>query len=195
MNATRTNDCPICLEAICDSKNHVTTDCGHSFHTNCLMTSVAHNGFGCPYCRAVMAEVPEDEDEDEEEYEEDSEDEYVMRGMRWLFQRANNEELDEDEDDEDEEEDETDATPKPTVELITRKLAQQGVTMEQLIKIVLLEHPEYESNEDEYDDVGNELFGKIRVIISNYNPADEAPKDTPVQVVDSFYENRFLRVV
>ena len=52
-------DCPICLDCIETSKNCVTTECGHCFHTSCLMTSVAHNGFGCPYCRAKMAEEPE----------------------------------------------------------------------------------------------------------------------------------------
>jgi hypothetical protein len=49
-------DCPICMEQIESfTKNCVTTECGHCFHTSCLMTSVAHNGFGCPYCRTAMA--------------------------------------------------------------------------------------------------------------------------------------------
>jgi hypothetical protein len=133
-----------------------------------------------------MAEVPKD-DEDEDEYEEDdfesvNEDnisDYALRGMRWLYQRANGEELD---DEEDEEEEEEEMTPKPSVELITRKLKNQGVTMEDLIKTLLLVHEEYEREEDEYEAVEAELFGKIRIIISNYNEAEEivaATKSTP----------------
>jgi len=70
------------------------------------MTNVAHNGFGCPYCRAEMAEVPEDSDDEDddseyyEEYEEDLLDDYSLRGFRWLFQRAEGEELDDEPDDE-----------------------------------------------------------------------------------------------
>ena len=64
-------ECPICMEELQIGKNCVTTECGHRFHTNCLMTSVAHNGFGCPYCRSVMAEeVIEDDDEEEVEIDE-----------------------------------------------------------------------------------------------------------------------------
>ena len=78
------NECPICMEIIDTNKNCVTTECGHCFHTNCLMTSVAHNGFGCPYCRTAMAQsVNNEEDEEEEEdedYEEDDEEEYEIVG-------------------------------------------------------------------------------------------------------------------
>jgi hypothetical protein len=49
-------DCPICLEKIESfTKNYVTTECGHCFHTSCLMASVSHTGFGCPCCRTSMA--------------------------------------------------------------------------------------------------------------------------------------------
>ena len=61
-------ECPICMDSIEISTNCVTTECGHCFHTNCLMKSIAHNGFGCPYCRTKMAEEPEEE---EDEYEEE----------------------------------------------------------------------------------------------------------------------------
>jgi len=181
------------------------------------MTNIAHNGFGCPCCRSTMAEVPkDDEDEDEDDFESISDDgysisDYSLRGMRWLYQRANGEELDDEEDEEEEEEEEEEVTPKPSVELITRKLKNQGVTMEDLIKTLLLVHEEYDREEEEYENVEAELFGKIRIIISNYNEAEEllpttkSTTTTPtiarpqVQVehlaVDKFYEDRFLRVV
>ena len=65
------NDCPICMDCIVSTTNKVVTECGHCFHTNCLMASIAHNGFGCPCCRAVMAQEPETEQDqdDEESYE------------------------------------------------------------------------------------------------------------------------------
>jgi len=179
-------ECPICYDVITENTNTVITECGHKFHTNCLMTNIAHNGFGCPCCRTTMAEVPEDEDEyEEDDFESVNEDnisDYALRGMRWLYQRANGEELDDEEDEEEEEEEEEEMTPKPSVELITRKLKNQGVTMEDLIKTLLLVHEEYEREEDEYEAVEAEIFGKIRIIISNYNEAEEivaTSKPTP----------------
>ena len=48
-------ECSICLEKV-DCVNCTVTSCGHSFHTNCLMTNVLHNGVGCPYCRQKLAD-------------------------------------------------------------------------------------------------------------------------------------------
>jgi hypothetical protein len=63
---TTTSECPICFDII-NSTNQTITECGHAFHTNCLMKNVMHNGFGCPYCRAKMCEEPETSLSDEEE--------------------------------------------------------------------------------------------------------------------------------
>ena len=52
------NECPICTDKFVGLNNRVTTECGHTFHCSCLMKHVARNGFGCPYCRATMAENP-----------------------------------------------------------------------------------------------------------------------------------------
>jgi hypothetical protein len=65
------HECPICLEEIVGFKNRVTTECGHTFHCRCLLTNAAHNGFGCPFCRAELADAVEDSDDDESEYDED----------------------------------------------------------------------------------------------------------------------------
>jgi hypothetical protein len=64
-------ECPICLEEIVGLKNRVTTECGHTFHCRCLLTNAAHNGFGCPFCRAELADEVEDSDDDEDEYDSD----------------------------------------------------------------------------------------------------------------------------
>ena len=67
---TLVDECPICLEEIVGLKNRVTTDCGHTFHCRCLLTNIAHNGFGCPFCRAELADEVEDSDA-ESEYDSD----------------------------------------------------------------------------------------------------------------------------
>lgn len=67
-----THECPICFDII-NSTNQTITECGHVFHTNCLMKNVMHNGFGCPYCRTRMCEDEHlADDQDDEENEEDS---------------------------------------------------------------------------------------------------------------------------
>ena len=190
-------DCPICMDCIeSTTKNCVTTECGHCFHTNCLMRSVAHNGFGCPYCRAVMAEEPEEDEETvwsdvEEEEEEEMFDDDALRGFRMFFNNLNGEPHDrEDEDDEQEIEqgadsDETEEDPNvPTTDFVAQKLKDQGVTFEQLVKIICeYDHSEYEDDEAA-ERLGSELFGKIRIIVSNYTPEQAAlPAQQPAPVV------------
>ena len=199
-----THECPICMEVLTGTKNIVTTECGHCFHTNCLMTSVAHTGFGCPYCRTQMAAAPEDsddEDDDDDDSEWDTVDEddelygdHSLRGVRWLFQRANGEEVDDEEDLEDTRDDEDmDIIVKPSVEFLTRKLVSQGITMENMVQALLIDHEEYDNSAvgANFDGI---LFGKLRILISNFKPEDDAPKVVDIASVDSFYENRFMRV-
>jgi hypothetical protein len=205
-------DCPICMEVFTGVLNVVVTECGHKFHTNCLMTSVAHNGFGCPYCRAKMAEEIEDsDDEDEDDMSIDSEDQEALDreenralgGVRWLFNRANDEELssvydgeDEDSDSEDEDEEE-DQEPKPSAAFIAKKLTEQGVTVEHMVKSMLLSHEEYGNEDEAFSRVDDELFGKIRILITNFQPEQE-PKVAPLvklEEVSAYYSDRFNRVV
>ena len=192
-------ECPICIEVMTGPKNIVTTECGHCFHTSCLMTSVAHNGFGCPYCRTQMASAPEESVDDDDSawssYDEDEElyGDHSLRGARWLFQRANGEEVDDEEDlEEEEEREEADIIVKPSVEFLTRKLVSQGITMENMVQSLLVDHEEYDNSAAGADFDGI-LFGKLRILISNYKLEDDAPK-VDIASVDSFYENRFMRV-
>jgi len=193
--------CPICMDDLpmlataAAGTNRVTTECGHSFHTSCLMSSVAHRGFSCPCCRTEMAEEPEEsDDEDDEEYDDEDDEEYEyppvyvsgielrrreigFQGMRLMFQREAGEELEEK--DEDEIEDEMDARsepeeeeePKPSVEYLVEALTRQGVTMQDMVKVMLMEHEEYEKDDEEYMEASDNIFGKLRVLISNYLPA------------------------
>lgn len=195
-------DCPICMDCIeTTSKNCVTTECGHCFHTNCLMQSVAHNGFGCPYCRTAMAEVPDEEEtiysDEQDEYDDDDEEEEMfdddaLRGFRFFWNILNGEEHDVDDEDEEEVyiEELTDfphtqssnASNIPSSNFIAQKLKEQGVTFEQLISATLMNHVEYHTNE-ENDRTDGEIFGMIRRIINNYTPTLEQAEPLVVAAV------------
>jgi hypothetical protein len=187
-------ECPICMDTIEGNKNCITTDCGHCFHANCLMTNVAHNGFCCPYCRTSMAEdidedIDEDEDDDDDEYEDEDDEIYiqqftadmVLRGFRFFMNNINQEEYDE-QDIEDEEvstayceqEQEEPGVHVPTTDFITESLVSQGVTMEDLVKVLLLNHEEYDKYEKKFDRLDGEIFGKMRIIISNFTPTQQS---------------------
>ena len=162
-------DCPICFECIETAKNCVTTECGHCFHANCLMKSVAHNGFGCPYCRTAMAEVVKEEEyEDDDEYDEEDDEEedeeyvedYLLRGMRWLIQRAQGEEPDTFESDE---------PVSITSNQITQKIVEQGVTMEQLIGILFNDKRVFSTIKYSRSRSSRQIFEKIQSIIDDYN--------------------------
>ena len=193
-------ECPICMDEIEGEKNKITTNCGHCFHTSCLMTNVAHNGFNCPYCRTAMAEEPA-EDNSDDEYDEFSIDEseeegpdyndHVLRGARWLFQRADGEEADDDsESDESESEPEEvveEQVDRPSVDYIVENLIQRGVTMADLVKsILLVDHNEFQ-NESSFERGDSELFGKFRIIISNYRPTpvpEPEPEPEPISIIE-----------
>ena len=198
-------ECPICMDQIEGEKNKVTTECGHCFHTACLMKHVAHNGFGCPYCRDVMAEEPADDNSDEEydEFSTDEEDEEpdytdnVLRGSRWLFQRAEGEEPDDEEDTVlDEAEERVEVEPRAPVDYIVDKLTERGVSMADLVKAILIrDHDEYQFH-DEFERVDDELFGKFRVIISNFQlPAVADVAASSVDEVEEVVETTVLPVL
>jgi len=85
-----TNECPICYECISQEKNTTTTDCGHCFHTTCLLKNCSINGFDCPICRNNMtskkstANATLEEEEDDLDTEAD-----FIRTMERAFAVAN----------------------------------------------------------------------------------------------------------
>ena len=87
-------ECPICMDTINPEVNCVVTECGHTFHTRCLLTNIVHNGFDCPYCRTVMIDEATlhaiSESDDEEVNERDN----TLNNL--------NREFDEDDDDDNE---------------------------------------------------------------------------------------------
>ena len=167
-------ECPICYDEIIASKNCVTTECGHIFHCSCLMKNSVTNGFSCPMCREKMAEEPEDdESEDDEESiwtdEDDEIEDDVLTSFRMFHQRLNGEEVEDNpEEPEEAEEAEEEAVPRPTASQIAAKLVEQGVTIEDLVKCLLVEHEEYDPELEANDRKSGEMFGQFRIIISNY---------------------------
>jgi hypothetical protein len=160
------------MDEISINSNCVTTECGHKFHASCLMENVAHNGFCCPYCRTVMAEKVEDEDEEEDEEDEELYNDFALRGLRFFTNNLDGLQHDENDEEEEKEEEEfedieEEEIVKPSFTFITQKLVEKGVTMEQLVKSLLTNHDEY-CEDNELIRVDNELWGKFRIIINNY---------------------------
>jgi hypothetical protein len=208
--------CPVCMDYIVGITNKVVTECGHCFHTNCLMANVSYNGFGCPYCRTMMADEPvfdnlsysQGEGEDNESVDDSlnssmrglTEDEYcsylALISIRRLFRQEGNYEDDDEDDDEDDEstgwptdvEEQEESYPKPSIEYLVQKLVEEGYTMERFVKAFLSEHDEYDDIEDECIREVDYVFGSLRVIISNYTPSIESSVPVPVTPVQ-FEEN------
>jgi len=178
-------ECAICMDDIdFNQNNFIKTECNHCFHTSCLMKNVAHNGFACPYCRTEMAEAVEDSDDEDYDREEDEQeelyDDYALRGLRFFtnnldgVEHNNEDELEEQEDEENAVE-EVVVIAKPDAAYIAEKLVEQGISMEQVIKVLLRDHEEYDAEEIEFDEVDEYIWARMRTIISNYqavpNPA------------------------
>ena len=145
-------ECSICLENIVGVSNKVVTDCGHTFHCKCLMTNITFNGFGCPFCRNVMAEEKDDDDDEDEDDEEDEEDDE-----------------DDDDDYDDDEDDDEENIKMPESSVVTKILQEQGYTMEDLVKIHLfLEHGQWGTHYQEYEDISGRLYRFIGEICIEY---------------------------
>ena len=129
-------ECPICFDDINPTKNCIITECGHKFHASCLMRSVAHENFDCPCCRFELVERPEESDDgfDEDNYDDDDDDDdEIMQSMRWMFQRAEGEELEEEELEEDEEQ----QPPDVPLSYVVENLTTMNYSFEDMIKIIL----------------------------------------------------------
>jgi len=107
-------ECPICFDVIENNNNCMVTECGHRFHTNCMLKHVSMGNHGCPMCRTAMVSPSEnneddeetlysedDDDEDEDDYDDldirnnpEQIDDYILRGFRWLFLQYPSEEDD-----------------------------------------------------------------------------------------------------
>jgi hypothetical protein len=93
------HDCPICLDEMNETKNKTITDCGHKFHTSCLMQNISLNGFGCPYCREKLFKSTKNDNVRKVVFISDlnfiENENYIFDGFRCFHQRNNNEQLEE----------------------------------------------------------------------------------------------------
>ena len=188
--------CCICLDDILPGKNMLTTECGHIFHCSCLMTNAAHNGFGCPYCRTEMAIIPDDDNmssDEESIYDSDDEsidmespfDDDVLTSFRMFHQRNDDSNI-EPEPLFDEEEINIDS--KPTAEYISEILIRQGVEVKDLVRCLLIDHEEYEDDHI-INHKADTMFGRMRVIISNYVPNESVPRVPLIQRISNYVPN------
>jgi hypothetical protein len=188
-------ECCICMDNIANKNiNCVTTECGHTFHTNCLMANVSHNGFGCPYCRQAMAEEKNDEDlsdtlSDYETIESEPElyNDYALTSMRWMFQREEEGEVQNDEEEEEDVEEvveENVVTPniiRPNMTFIAEKLLQRGTTIEDLIEsyLSLADFEEYDDDIlSNFIEKENAVFKKVKNIIREYRRQQPQEQET-----------------
>jgi hypothetical protein len=143
----------------------------------------------------MAEEVHEELSDDGEEDEDEMFDDDALRGFRFFFNNLDGEAHDVDDEAEEaemdaEEETEDDAEPDvnvPTTDFVAQKLREQGVTFEQLVRLVCnIDHEEY-SGDEQADRFGDELFGKIRIIVSNYQPQQAAviPEEGIQVILDS----------
>ena len=126
------------MDDIIGLNNRVTTECGHAFHCSCLMQNAAHNGFGCPYCRTTMAEIPDDSDLDSDDsitissFYNDEEDEFLT-SFRMFHQQLNGQEVEEEDSDSDstdwsdEDSDEEEGGLEEGLEIIGQPVVEGGL--------------------------------------------------------------------
>ncbi len=60
--AVESNECAICLECVTPNKNSCITECGHKFHTSCLLKSCDRGNFNCPLCRNNLINEKREQD-------------------------------------------------------------------------------------------------------------------------------------
>jgi hypothetical protein len=181
------------MEMIDVSKNCVTTECGHKFHTSCLMRNVSFNGFECPYCRTVMAE-DDDEDSNDEEYDEDNaededaedEDDDIEEPplLRWI--------IDEDTDEIDENYPLSNEDPIPSFDLILKTLIEKNVSYEDLVKCTLFGHLAFSFTEHnpEINRLTELINNQIYEVIINYKPEQEEVSKYNFYFLEEEYKQR-----
>jgi hypothetical protein len=180
------------------------------------MQNAAHNGFGCPFCRTAMAEESEDSEDDEDDEDDgresfgwetedddeeqettpEDEEDYALRGLRFMINQVDDENgwhSMEDDNAEDNYEtrrnsqvqanQEIDQRERDDAVFITQELLREGVTAEMLVMCLLGGcHEEYIRSK-QFDRVDRDVFGKIRRLIDireNNRQQNQTQTETPV---------------
>lgn len=186
---TTTIDCVICFEMIGD-KNCLTTECGHKFHTSCMMKNIKVNGFGCPCCRTLMAEKEDVKSEDEQDDDDVDEEAYslfddelssiasseyshemidqedMLRAFRMFTNRSEGQEP--------EPEDVLDELVKgeeqfyvPTINSLTKELVEDGITMNEVVAMFLREklHGRYDTGLQYNEETMSKTWNRMAALI------------------------------
>lgn len=152
------NECPICMDSLCITKNYCTTECGHAFHSSCLFKNFS-NSVDCPLCRKELITYPEEENDTE------TDDEAV-------------------DDNASDATSESDDKPPISLNQITNALKKQGFNDKDLLNSILM-NVWFEDNEISDDDVvrnGN-LIDMIYSIINKEVAVDYRDSRTYANVL------------
>jgi hypothetical protein len=146
------------------------------------MKNTAHNGFGCPYCRKMMTELPnyEDESDDEDDISlitdvSDMENN-VLTSFRMFHQQLEGEEPEEEPEND---EDYITQDDGPDYLYVAHRLKETDITFEQLVKLLLLEYYDYTHRQSELDNIkeSNIIYGQFNRILHRYRyQTDEAER-------------------
>lgn len=141
-------ECCICFELINKNKNNCITECGHMFCLKCLANSMSYGNWNCPYCRTAVIEPPEDEEDDDDDYEEDDDEELEEGEVREEGELYEGEDEDDDDDSD---------RAECSVEEVTRRLKENGISMEDLV-CMLYGRLKKDDTEENFNEIEKKIF-------------------------------------
>lgn len=159
------NECPICYDEIADNSNKTITECGHCFHSNCLIKHAILTNQGCPLCRQQLADIEKQEEESDDENYSDSD--------------SDDDSYDDSDDDQSQESTRpitATVSRKRTIDHILRELKRRNLTERHVIAALLTSvfHPRWLSR---YFDIGEEDKIKDEEVIDVFGSIHELPVD------------------
>lgn len=185
MNENKNNEyiCPICLDAIIALNNNTITECGHHFHTKCLFKNITSNGFSCPYRRNdmtpvnIIEEFTNDNDNDNDivreplipyNFHKAEMENYVLRGLRWLNQQNNNDELEPEYPDFYPNEVENNDSPMASLEDVIKEFNKANISNNQLIEYILKDYVHDSYRDNLTSESYKKIYTKLRGIDANF---------------------------
>ena len=159
-------ECPICYDEITNKANKTITECGHCFHSSCLIKHAVLTNTGCPMCRQQLADIEESESEsDTNSYSDSESDDY------------DEDDADEEEEDEDEDRPITAMVHrKRTIDHIMTELKRNNITERQIIYTLLTTVFHRRFIEHTFE-IGQEDSSKDMDVFQVLNTIDSIPVD------------------
>ncbi len=113
------DECPICLEELDAVKNRANTECGHCFHTTCLIKHSVLTNIACPLCRTDLADIPEEEYESSDDDSDEDDDSDDDSGATTTSDNSQ------------------EVVPRRTITQILSVMAQQNITNRHLVSALI----------------------------------------------------------